>query len=81
MKFNFFNFTSEHFLFIHRGKEFSVGISKSIENLFLEIQQSVLTPFTHTRSSVHVMIVSTALPDLCLRLRNKVKVDIFCVKF
>ena len=40
----FCNFVSEHFCSF---KEFSAGISKNIENfLFLEKQQSVLTPFT-----------------------------------
>ena len=63
----FSNFTPEHFLFIHRGKESSTGISKNIENLFLEKPWSALTPFTYRQNLVHEIIVSNASPDLQLR--------------
>ena len=73
----FSNFTPEHFLFIHRGKESSTGISKNIENLFLEKPWSALTPFTYRQNLVHEIIVSNASPDFQLRPQNKVKLDIF----
>ena len=63
----FSNFTPEHFLFIHWGKESSTGISKNIENLFLEKPWSALTPFTYRQNLVHEIIVSNASPDLQLR--------------
>ena len=68
-------------MFIQRGKESLTGISKNIENLFLEKQRSALTPFAYRQSSCHMIIVSSALPDLQLRPQNKVKVDFFRVNF
>ena len=73
----FSNFTPEQLLFIHRGKESSTGISKNIENLFLEKPWSASTPFAYRQNLVHVIIVSNASPDLQLRPQNKVKLDIF----
>ena len=81
MKFNFLILRLNIFCPFTGVKESSTGISKNIENLFLEKQRSALTPFTYRQSSVHVIIVSSALPDLQLRPQNKVKVDIFRVKF
>ena len=46
-----------------------------------EKQRSALTPFTYRQSSVHMIIVTSALLHLQLRPQNKVKVDIFRVKF